>query len=190
MDRLERVPQDAELAIDLLCRADLGDLVQEYATWLQTNQNCKFSTIANYLNGLVSLTTYAYAKLEPTIEVLNAEPNPLTQLINLRGQAEKASKTQKMYEKRVGGWLEWEDVQKARITAMNKLNDVTQTGTPAAKRNALRDAAALSLLSLIPPDRVGCIRKLRLGGTLKRKQGGGWMMDLSRQRDGHKTSRF
>eukprot|EP00966_Prymnesium_polylepis_P018898 435481-Prymnesium_polylepis.1 len=73
---------------------------------------------------------------------------------------------------------------------MTKLNDAAQTGTPAAKRSALRDAAALSLLSLIPPDRVGCIRKLRLGHTLKRKQGGGWMMDLSKQRDGHKTSRL
>jgi hypothetical protein len=73
---------------------------------------------------------------------------------------------------------------------MTKLNDAAQTGTPATKRNVLRGAAALSLLSLIPPDRVGCIRKLRLGHTLKRKQGGGWMMDLSKQRDGHKTSRF
>ena len=149
MDRLQRVPQDAELAINLLCRADLGDLVQEYATWLQTNQQCKFSTIANYLNGLVSLTSYAYANLEPSIEVLNADPNPLTQLINLRGQAEKASKTQQMYEKRVGGWLEWEDVQKARVASMNKLNDASQTGTPAARRSALRDAAAMSCIGAV-----------------------------------------
>jgi len=190
LERLQRVPQGADLSISLLCRTDLGDLTQGYATWLQNNQNCKFSTIANYLNGLVSITTYAYANFEPAAEVLNAEPNPLTQLINLRGQAEKASKTQQMYEKRVGGWLEWEDVQKARVAAMNKLNDAAQAATPAAKRSLLRDAAALSLLSLIPPDRVGCIRKLRLGHTLKRKQGGGWKMDLSRQRDGHKTSRF
>ena len=38
--------------------------------------------------------------------------------------------------------------------------------------------------------RVGCIRKLRLGHTLKRKPTGGWCLDLSKQRDGHKTSRF
>ena len=62
--------------------------------------------------------------------------------------------------------------------------------TVAAKRNLLRDCCALSLLSLIPPDRVGCIRKLRIGHTLKKKPGGDWMMDLSKQRDGHKTSRF
>ena len=32
------------------------------------------------------------------------EPNQLTQLTNLRSQAEKVSKTKQMYEKRVGGW--------------------------------------------------------------------------------------
>ena len=153
-----------------------------------------------------------------------------------------------MYEQRVGGWLTWgacrvvspgrshrlgrtwgvaslhaEDVQKARVAAVSKLGEA-EWGTPAEKRFALRDAAAISLLSLIPPDRVGCIRKavptrsndrmtlalptsarpsldarpfcacaraqLRLGHTLKKKAGGGWKMDLSKQRDGHKTSRF
>ena len=112
----------------------------------------------------------------------------MAQLINLRGQAEKASKQQNMFDKRVGGWIEWEDVQKARVAAIEKVSRVASS-TPAAMRNALRDAAALSLLSLIPPDRVGCIRKLRIGHTLKKKEGGGWMMDLSKARDGHKTSR-
>jgi len=190
LQRLQRVPEGAELSLKLLCRPDLGDLVQAYATWLQTNQQCKFSTIANYINGLVSITTYAYATLEPPAAVLALEPNPLTQLIYLRGHAEKESKTQHKYEDRKGGWIEWEDVQKARVAALEKLRDAGQTATPAAKRNLLRDAAAISLLSLIPPDRVGIIRKLRLRHTLKRKDGGGWMMDLSRQRDGHKTSRF
>jgi hypothetical protein len=121
--------------------------------------------------------------------VINMEPNPLAQLINLRGQAEKASKQQNMFEKRVGGWIEWDAVQMARVASIKKL-ELVVGGTSAAMRNALRDATALSLLSLIPPDRVGCIRKLRLGFTLKKKDGGGWMMDLSKQRDGHKTSRY
>ena len=91
------------------------------------------------------------------------DPTPLAQIINLRGQAEKASKTQQLYTaKRVGGWCEWSEVQKARQHALAKLNE--QSGKSLAdQRNALRDAAAISLLSLIPPDRVGCIRKLRLG---------------------------
>ncbi len=62
-----------------------------------------------------------------------------------------------------GGWIEWPDVQKARVSVAKKLADMGDGGAPAAKRNLLRDCCALSLLSLIPPDRVGCIRKLRFG---------------------------
>ena len=137
----------------------------------------------------MSITAYCYANLDPADAVLNSDPNPLAQIINLRGQAEKASKTQQMYDQRVGGFCTWEDVQKARVRCLEKL-DEAEGGSRAEKRFALRDAAAISLLSLIPPDRVGCIRKLRLDYTLKRKEGGGWKMDLSKQRDGHKTSRF
>ena len=81
-------------------------------------------------------------------------------LQNLRGQAEKQSRTQQMYDRRIGGWLTWEVVQKARVKSVDKLDEV-QWGAAEEKRFALRDCAALSLLSLIPPDRVGCIRKAR-----------------------------
>ena len=193
-------------------------------TALQNTQRCRFSTIANYLNGLISIATFCYANLAPDDAVLQMEPNPLTQLINLRAQAEKASKIQQMYDQRVGGWLAWEDVQKARVASFAKLEEA-KFGTPDEKRFALRDCAAMSLLSVIPPDRVGIVRKacaeglkgahaisrthtptpyacadphararvsaqLRLGHTLKKKEDGGWKMDLSKQRDGHKTSRF
>jgi hypothetical protein len=40
-------------------------------------------------------TTYCYGNLAPTDQVLQMEPNPLAQIINLRAQAEKASKTQR-----------------------------------------------------------------------------------------------
>jgi len=189
LQRMNRMPEGSSLSIFFLIRADLGSIVQEYASWLQNDRQCRFSSIANYLNGLVSMVSYAYGNLEPSDAVVNSDPNPLAQIINLRAQAEKASKTQQMYDERVGGFCTWEDVQKARVKAMEKLGEA-EWGTAAEKRFALRDACALSLLSLIPPDRVGCIRKLRLNFTLKRKEGGGWKMDLSKQRDGHKTSRF
>ena len=167
---------------------------------------CKFSTIANYLNGLVNITQYCYSGLDSNDPLLAVEVNPLTQLINLRAQAEKAAKQQNMYEKRIGGWLAWPQVQEARVAAMAKLAALP-AGETAAKRNLLRDCAAIALLSLIPPDRcvgqpcdspaqpacenpkslrrVGCIRKLRLSQTLKRKPGGGFSIDLSKPRDGH-----
>ena len=89
-----------------------------------------------------------------------------------------------MFEKRVGGWIDWADVQKARVEAVKRSE--AQRGDV----KLLRDAATLSLLSLIPPDRVGLVRKLRLGHTLKKAGGGGWRLDLTKQRDGHKTSKF
>ena len=178
--------------ITYMIREDLGDTAEEYAQWLQNTQHCKFSSIANYLNGLVSITSYCYSGLAAHDPLLAMDPSPLTMLINLRGQAEKASKTQNLYDQRIGGWLEWEQVQQARLTAMGKLEALgdDRSVALAAKRNLLRDCCALSLLSLIPPDRVGCIRKLRFGHTLKKKSNGNFMMDLSKQRDGHKTSRF
>ena len=121
------------------CRvADLGILAAQYSEWLQSTQGCRFSSIANYLNGLISVTSYCYAELEVSDAVFNMEPNPLAQLINLRGQAEKASKQQNMFDKRVGGWIEWEDVQKARVTAIGSWTRWERTA--AAMRNALRDA--------------------------------------------------
>ena len=162
MDRTNRIPGGEMLLLSLMARPDLGDLVAAYSEWLQNTQGCRFSSIANYLNGLISITSYVYAEqLEANVAVLAMDPNPLAQLINLRGQAEKASKQQNMFDKRVGGWIEWPQVQTARVAAVEKLGQVLG-GTPAALRNALRDAAALSLLSLIPPDRVGCIRKVRV----------------------------
>ena len=135
LDRTDRIPEGAFLHLDLLLRSDLGDIATDYVEFLENQQRIKYSSIANCnrarcpdarpalnvtptaptstdLNGLVSLTTYAYANLEPAESVLNMEPNPLTQVINLRGQAEKASKQQQLYAtSKVGGWLSWEDVR-------------------------------------------------------------------------------
>ena len=65
-----------------------------------------------------------------------------------------------LYDLRIGGWLTWEQVQQARVASFAKL-DEAQFGTSDEKRFALRDCAAMSLLSLIPPDRVGAIRRVR-----------------------------
>ena len=184
----DRVPEGGELSLDLLGHEELGDLAQAYVQWLRDEHELRYSSIANYLNGLVSVTTYVYSNLDPPEETLSMDPTPLTMLINLRAQAEKASRQESMFDKRVGGWLEWDDVQKCRIKAVNAAAE--HIGDHSTRRTLLREATAISLLSLIPPDRVGLIRKLRLGHTLKRTEEGGWRLDLTRQRDGHKTSRF
>jgi hypothetical protein len=111
-------------------------------------------------------------------------------IINLRLQSEKAAKQDALFDNtRVGGWASWEECQRARVAALAKL-EVIEGGNTAAMRSATRDAAMLSLLTLIPPDRVGVVRKLRFGHSLVRRDGGEWQLDLTKVRDAHKTSRF
>ncbi|KAL3898052.1 MAG: hypothetical protein SGPRY_012922, partial [Prymnesium sp.] len=58
------------------------------------------------------------------------------------------------------------------------------------KLKRCKDAVAILLLLLFPPSRVGVIRELRLGHTLQRRaDGAGWAIKLSKQRDGHETSK-
>ena len=191
LDRTDQLPEGATLRLALLGRVDLGSQAQKYVEWLRETQQLRFSSIANYINGLVMITSYVYGNLSPPAETLALECTPLTQLINLRSQAEKAARTQQLFDKRVGGWLTWQEVQECRITAMAALAAAPAPGDPSKHRQLVREAAVISLLSLLPPDRVGIIRKLRFGHTLKRIENGtGWRLDLSKQRDGHKTSRF
>ena len=63
LDRTNRTPEGAQFHLPFMIRDDLGALVQAYASWLEHTQQCKFSTIANYINGLVSITSYCYANL-------------------------------------------------------------------------------------------------------------------------------
>ena len=51
----------------------------------------------------------------------------------------------------------------------------------------LFDAALITWLTSVPPDRVGVSRQLRLGGTLKATSTGGFDLDLSTP-DAHKTA--
>lgn len=50
-------------SITFMIRDDIDDIAQEYAQWLQNTQHCKFSTIANYINGLVSITSYCLQRM-------------------------------------------------------------------------------------------------------------------------------
>lgn len=185
LHRTHSVPQGAWLYVSkFMVRPDLGDLVEGYALWLRQNQQIRYGSIANYLNQLAAVTAWAYRTFEIPADTAAMDPSPLAQIYNLRGQAEGQSKTEQMFDKRVGGWMDWGEVQRARCRAI----ELSCTGRGSI--SLARDAAAVSMLSLIPPDRVGLIRKLRLGHTLKKAEGGGWRLDLSKQRDGHKTSKF
>ena len=61
------------------------------------------------------------------------------------------------------------------------------TSPPARKLHALKEWLIISLHTVQPPDRVGVVRKLRLGVTLKKEEGS-YTLDMTQAR--YKTSRF
>ena len=115
--------------------------------------------------------------------------NPLEQVVNLRDQASKSVKEQTLYEPtRVGGWITWPEVQETRVKAIAAYNALA-IPTHKQRLTALKEAVMISFMSLLPPDRVGVVRRLRFKHTLVRRAGGGWRLDLSQRKDGHKTSK-
>ena len=79
-------------------------------------------------------------------------------------------------------WLSWEGCQLARVHAERAVAEATD---PAEARAHVRSCCLLTILTALPPDRVGVYRKLQLGTTLKRAVcGGGWQIDLA-TRDAH-----
>ena len=81
---------------------------------------------------------------------------------------------------------DWSAVLTARARAVREYELHKEEAGPAA-RTRLFDAALLTWLTVVPPDRVGVARKLQLGVTLKPTAGGGFELDLSTP-DAHKTA--
>ena len=75
-------------------------------------------------------------------------------------------------------WLDWPAVLTARARAVRTYElRKEEEGGPGA-RARLFDAALLTWLTVVPPDRVGVARKLQLGVTLKPTAGGGFELGL------------
>ena len=81
---------------------------------------------------------------------------------------------------------DWSAVLTARARAVREYELHKEEAGPGA-RTRLFDAALLTWLTVVPPDRVGVARKLQLGVTLKPTAGGGFELDLSTP-DAHKTA--
>ena len=152
MQKTNQVPAGATLDIDFLARADLGTKAQQWAQWLQQTQQIRFTSICNYLSSLVSMANYVYFELAVAEEVLGMSPNPLEQLVNLRDQAHGAIKEQNLYTPAnvKGGLITWPQAQETRVQVLSAVTARPPTAT-------LKEAAMVSLMTLIPPDRVGVI---------------------------------
>ena len=123
----------------------------------------KASSLAVYCNGVISVSGYAITIVE------DPDACPASELINLRRQAEALAKQERLFEVKSKNWLSWEDAQKARVSAVKLYVAATERGK---KQTLLRECMVLAFMTLQPPDRVGVVRRLRLGegGSLYKRR--------------------
>ena len=94
-------------------RPDLGALAQQ---WLEalSSRNLRFSTLANYTNSLIQITTYCYEAFELPEATRGATPSPLDELVRMRQQTEAEARKEALYTRRDLEFIEWDDAQRAR----------------------------------------------------------------------------
>ena len=83
---------------------------------------------------------------------------------NLRRQAEVLSKQERLFAPRPANWLSWEDANRARVAAVEKLNACTDG---AQRPKLIRDCLVLAFHTLQPPDRVGVVVRALLALCLR-----------------------
>ena len=198
----------APLDMSVFALPHINTLVLSYVEWLERRrgkkkrqvpgpsgpsgktvfQSVSCATVANYLNGLVSIVKYQLRN------DLHLRDTLLDQLHNLRSQAESYSMTQKRFEKVHPEWCSWQDLQVARErcrAAFDQLprieddNSVSQPKQRKAYLLHLREVCLLSLYTICPPPRCSIIRLLEWDKTLVQvtdasdAADGGWMLDLT-----------
>jgi hypothetical protein len=166
--------------------------LQEYCTWLIEQRAIKYGSVSNYLNGIQSVLEHLLTI--PMLESDNDESiDRLDELMqathNLRSQAEREAKEQRLYRARKPDWISWATAKVARESAMAAMR-VALKKRPANRSKqllAVSQALVISLLTVMPPDRCGVVRRLAFGDTLK-KRDGSYHIDLTSFK--HKTSRY
>ena len=142
-----RATHDIVPGLGVFCRAALSQWTEEYAKAL-ADKGLKYSSIANYLNGLVMVCQFVYQTFEVDADALAMPTTPLDELLRPRGQCESQAKQQALYSRRDANWIEWPDAQKARMAAEKAHKDLPSNAAPAKKLQALKEWLIISLREL------------------------------------------
>ena len=115
----------------------------------------------------------------------------MTAVKNLRQQAESEAKQEKKYRKPKPDFISWSEAKSTRERVMALVAEMSTDKKRNRKQSItlLTDALIISMLTIMPPDRVGVIRRLSMKETLKKcPDSENYYIDL--ERFGHKTAKF
>ena len=133
----------AEPTLDILARPELGRWVEEYAQWLESRE-LKCNSISNYLSALIQSVVYCIATSDEIVT------SSYDQICNLRRQCDKLAGQDQLYRRRADNWIEFDDVQRTRVAAIEAYN----AADGEEKRCLLKTVLIIALHSYQPPDRV------------------------------------
>ena len=126
----------------------------------------KYSYCAKIAASIVAVATFAASRLASSDG--SAVAQSVTQLTALHLQCRQQARQQDKFDlaEKPEAWLEWDAIQHVRVAAESALASAKSN---AKKLKLTRDVTVLRLLADQPPDRVGVVRTLKLGATLKRR---------------------
>ena len=168
--------------LTIFAHSRIGPVAHQYIKELVEKHERKYSYAAKMAASFVIAAKFVASRRTTTT---TTDDTPVAQLAALHMQCRQQARQESNFD--VGGktdFLDWEAVQRVRLAAEKALGSAK---TKAAKLKLTRDVTVLRLLADQPPDRVGVVRTLRLGGSLKRKPDGSYELDLS-EPGAHKTS--
>jgi len=173
-------------SFNLFASPHMGAVVQSFAE--EKALSCKYSRVANLLGKLVSASRFTHAMLQTKTPNVIVDAGPVNQLIALHTQAMCEAREQAKFDavKPPKAWLDWSACQCARLSAEQAVAACDAEAAVNEKLELVRDCSLLTLLTALPPDRVGVYRQLKLGSQLK-IVGDTMQIDLS-ERGAHKTA--
>eukprot|EP00741_Cyanophora_paradoxa_P010875 tig00020553_g10514.t1 len=165
------------LTMDLFARADFVEIYLRFLDYLRTERRLAAGTLAGYTQSVMQ--AYAFVRSRTAGAEAGAEGPHTRPLRNLKTQLEKEKKQQRGWRKRGPNWVSLEAVLSARRDALGAYE---AAALERDKALALREAVLIGFLS-ITPARVGVVRRLQIGQTLRR-DGGAWAISLTEMRHG------
>eukprot|EP00966_Prymnesium_polylepis_P288097 6654091-Prymnesium_polylepis.1 len=169
--------------LGVFAHSKVGAAAQRYIKELIEKHGRKYSYGAKMAASLVAVASFVSVR-----RGASPDSSVVAELRALHLQCCQHTRTQSKFDlaTKSDSWLDWDGVQRVRVAAEEAL---AAAETDVEKLKLTCDVTVLRLLADQPPDRVGVVRTLQLGSTLRvrRKPDGSYELDLS-EPGAHKTA--
>ena len=138
----------APLDFTIFSHDQITTFIDEFVAWCVETRSLSYGSVASYLNSILSCLQFAKATA-----LVDLDDDTLVDgLINLRAQASRQAKQDRMYQPRHKEWISWTEAQETRYNALKFMRE-TPPENRWEKINLQEMIVIISLLTTAPPDR-------------------------------------